>query len=222
MRRLIWRVAKNDAVQRQRSGPGLVAADILLYKADQVPVGDDQRQHLELARDLAIRFNSRYRAVFQIPEAVIPIISARVMDLQNPERKMSKSVSSPQGTINISDGPDEIARKIRRAVTDTETTVVYDPKTRPGVSNLLELLSGSTGKSPKELAGEYSSYGKLKDAVAESLVETLSPLQRRMDELRDDPGFVLRSLHEGAEKARTIAAETLVSAKDAVGLLAPG
>lgn len=201
--------------------PVLMAADILLYQTDQVPVGDDQRQHLELARDLAIRFNSRYQTVFRVPEAVVPTVGSRVMDLQNPERKMSKSMSSPQGTINITDGPDDIAKKIKRAVTDTKSAVVYDPKTRPGISNLLELLSGTTGQSPTDLAEEFSSYGSLKSAVTASLVETLTPLQLRMQELREDTNFLMHSLYEGAEKARAIASETLMHAKDAVGLLAP-
>lgn len=200
--------------------PVLMTADILLYQTDHVPVGDDQRQHLELARDLANRFNSRYGEVFQIPEAVIPKIGARVMDLQNPERKMSKSLSSPQGTINVTDSPDEIARKIRRAVTDTHNTVEYEPKARPGVSNLLELLSRTTGRSPAELAGEFSSYGLLKTAVAESLVEVLGPLHSRILELREDTGYVVRALSEGADKARAVASQTLRSAQVAVGLLA--
>jgi len=202
--------------------PVLMAADILLYQTEQVPVGDDQRQHLELARDLAIRFNGRYRTVFRVPEAVIPKVGARVMDLQSPERKMSKSVSSPQGTINITDTADEIDKKVRRAVTDTASTVVYDPKARPGISNLLVLLSGTTGKSPTDLAEEFSSYGSLKAAVTASLVDTLTPLQERIQELREDTGYVMRLLNEGADKARTIASETLSDAKDAVGLLARG
>ena len=202
--------------------PVLMASDILLYQTEQVPVGDDQRQHLELARDVAIRFNNRYRRVFRLPEAVIPKVGARVMDLQNPERKMSKSVSSPQGTINITDAPDVIDKKIRRAVTDTESAVVYDPGTRPGVSNLLEILSGTTGQAVTDLAEEFPSYGSLKSAVTASLVETLVPLQKRMQELRADTSYVMHALNEGAEKARSIAAETLANAKDAVGLLAPG
>jgi tryptophanyl-tRNA synthetase len=201
--------------------PVLMAADVLLYQANQVPVGDDQRQHLELARNLANRFNGRYREVFTIPEAVIPAIGARVMDLQNPERKMSKSVSSPRGTINMSDTPDEIVQKIKRAVTDTDSVVAYDPKNRPGVSNLLELLSAATGGAPKVLAKEFNSYGALKEAVATALVESLAPVQSRIRELRDDETYVFAALREGAEKARAIAEETLHAARDAVGLLSP-
>ncbi len=132
--------------------PVLMAADILLYEADRVPVGDDQRQHLELTRDVAARFNNRYGETFVVPEAAVPTVAARVMDLQEPTRKMSKSVSSPLGTVLVLDPPEEIDRKVRKAVTDTETEVRYDPARKPGVSNLLELLSASTGGDPAELA----------------------------------------------------------------------
>ncbi len=132
--------------------PVLMAADILLYDADRVPVGDDQRQHLELTRDLAIRFNHRYGPTFVVPEAAVPKVAARVMDLQEPTRKMSKSVSSPLGTVLVLDSPEEIDRKVRKAVTDTETEVRYDPVSKPGVSNLLELLAAATGGDPAELA----------------------------------------------------------------------
>ncbi len=200
--------------------PVLMAADILLYQTEQVPVGDDQRQHLELSRDLAVRFNGRYGTVFRVPEAIIPSVGARVMDLQYPNRKMSKSVGSPQGTINITDTADEIAKKVRRAVTDNEADVLYDPDTRPGLSNLLELLSVTTGRSPTDLAEDFSSYGELKAALTSSLIEALAPLQQRMQELRQDYGHVARLLNEGADKARAIASETLARARDAVGLLA--
>ena len=132
--------------------PVLMAADILLYDADRVPVGDDQRQHLELTRDLATRFNHRYGDTFVVPEAAVPKVAARVMDLQEPTRKMSKSVSSPLGTVLVLDPPEEIDRKVRKAVTDTETEVRYDPAHKPGVSNLLELLAASTGGDPADLA----------------------------------------------------------------------
>src|SRR5580658_3354494 len=139
--------------------PILQAADILLYDADRVPVGDDQRQHLELTRDLAIRFNHHLGNTFVVPEAAVPKVAARVMDLQEPTRKMSKSVSSPLGTVLVLDPPEEIDRKVRKAVTDTETTVRFDPEAKPGVSNLLELLGAATGGRPEDLAGRYANYG---------------------------------------------------------------
>ena len=157
--------------------PVLQAADILLYDAERVPVGDDQRQHLELARELAIRFNHRYGDTLVVPEAAIPTTAARVMDLQHPERKMSKSVSSPLGTILLFDEEADIVRKVKRAVTDTDGVVRYDPKAKPGVSNLLELLAVATGRSPVEVAGSYQRYGDLKADVAEALVELLRPVR---------------------------------------------
>ena len=214
---------KSHAQESVRAGlftyPALMAADILLYQADQVPVGDDQRQHVELTRDLALRFNARYREVFVVPEAVIPSVGARVMDLQEPSRKMSKSIVSPQGTINLTDTPDEIMRKVRRAVTDGETDVVYDRERRRGVANLLELLSAITGRSPDALAAEFSSYGALKAAVGDALVEALRPVQASIADLRSDLGSVEEALRRGAEKAQSIAQKTLADARDAIGLL---
>ncbi len=141
--------------------PALHAADILLYDADRVPVGDDQRQHLELARDAATRFNSRYGEVLVVPQSAVPKVAARVMDLQDPTSKMSKSAISPQGTIDLLDSPSELAKKVKRAVTDTEGEVRYDPEGKPGVSNLLELLSAATGEAPDALAVRYTQYGPL-------------------------------------------------------------
>jgi len=201
--------------------PLLMAADILLYDAARVPVGDDQRQHLELTRDLAQRFNARYGPVFTVPDVAVPKVGARVMDLQEPTRKMSKSVSSPLGTILVLDPPDEVARKVRRAVTDTETEVRYDPVSKPGVSNLLELLAAAAGGDPAELAGGFDSYGALKGAVAEALVELLRPLQARYAALAADPGHVAAVLAAGAAKARAVAAPTLDRAMAAMGLLVP-
>ena len=202
--------------------PVLMAADILLYHAEQVPVGDDQRQHLELTRNLAHRFNTRFGEVFTVPEAVVPTVGARVMDLQNPDRKMSKSVLSPRGTINITDSSDEISQKVKRAVTDTRSDVAYDPKNRPGVSNLLELLSVTTGEAPTVLAKRFDSYGGLKEAVTDALIDALSPIQTRIAELRRDETYVLGALRSGAERARAIADETLRAAREAIGLLPPG
>jgi tryptophanyl-tRNA synthetase len=202
--------------------PVLQAADILLYDADRVPVGDDQRQHLELTRDLAIRFNHHFGDTFVIPEAAVPPVAARVMDFQDPTRKMSKSVSSPLGTILVFDPPAEIDRKVRKAVTDTETAVRYDPASKPGVSNLLEVLAAATGESPSALADRYSSYGPLKADLSAALVELLRPVRERYEELTSDPGHVVSVLAAGAAKAHAVAAVTLDRAMRAAGLLAPG
>ena len=201
--------------------PALMAADILLYDAAEVPVGDDQRQHLELTRDVAIRFNNRYGDTFVVPEAAIPRAGARVMDLQHPERKMSKSTGSPLGTVLLFDEPEEIARKVRRAVTDTEASVRYDPEARPGVSNLLELLAAATGGDPKDLAGSYSTYGQLKSHLADALVELLRPVRERRAELAADPGAVSDLLAVGAAKAGRVASATYGRAAEAIGLLSP-
>ncbi|HEX2064431.1 MAG TPA: tryptophan--tRNA ligase [Acidimicrobiales bacterium] len=199
--------------------PVLQAADILLYDADRVPVGVDQRQHLELTRDLALRFNSRYGTVFTVPEAAIPKVGARIMDLQNPAAKMSKSADSPQGTALLLEPPETLVRKIRRAVTDTETEVRYDPEAKPGVSNLLELLAVATGRTPDEAAKGYTQYGPLKDDTASAVVEFLRPLQERYAELSADPRYVRSALQKGAEKAQAVASRTLARARDAIGLL---
>jgi tryptophanyl-tRNA synthetase len=199
--------------------PVLMAADILLYGTNRVPVGDDQRQHLELARDVAIRFNNRYGDTFVVPDAAIPTVAARVMDLQDPTRKMSKSESSPLGTVLLSDPPEVIERKVKRAVTDTETDVRYDPVKKPGVSNLLELLSAATGRSPGELAGDYPNYGSLKADTAAALIELIKPVQERRSALEGDLGHIREVLTEGAAKATAIARPTWERASAAVGFL---
>ena len=199
--------------------PVLQAADILLYDADRVPVGEDQRQHLELCRDLAQRFNTRYGDTFVVPEAGIPRVGGRVMDLQDPTKKMSKSADSPQGTILLLEEPAAIERKIKRAVTDTESEVRYDPEAKPGVSNLLELLAIATDRTPAEVAAGYTQYGPLKADAAAAVVEFLRPVQERFAELSRDPGHVHAVLDKGATKAQSVAAETLARAKHAVGLL---
>jgi tryptophanyl-tRNA synthetase len=198
--------------------PALQAADILLYDTDRVPVGDDQRQHLELARDVAIRFNSRYGDTFVVPEHAIPTVAARVMDLQEPTRKMSKSVDSPQGTVLILDPPEAITKKIKRAVTDNDGEVRYDPAAKPGVANLLEILGALTGNEPAELAGRYEQYGPLKADAAEAVVAALQPFQARYAELSADPAEVDRIIARGAEKAQAIASVTLDRAYRAIGL----
>ncbi|HEY5246192.1 MAG TPA: tryptophan--tRNA ligase [Acidimicrobiales bacterium] len=201
--------------------PVLQAADILLYDADRVPVGEDQRQHLELARDLAIRFNHRYGDTFVVPEGAFPTVGARVMDLQHPERKMSKSVDSPLGTVAVLDDPAEIERKVRKAVTDTDGDVRYDPETKPGLSNLLDLLAAATDRRPVDVAAGYSRYGDLKNDVAAALVELLRPVRERHLALSSDLGAVRGILAAGADRAHAVASATYARAADAIGLLAP-
>ena len=204
------------------SYPVLQAADILLYDAERVPVGDDQRQHLELTRELAIRFNHRYGDTLVVPEAAIPAAGARVMDLQHPENKMSKSVNSPLGTVLMLDSPDEIRRKVKKAVTDTDGEVRYDRAAKPGLSNLLELLAVATGRTPTVVAHSYERYGDLKDDVADALVELLRPVRERREALAADPGAVTSLLATGADKARDVASATYRRAASAIGLLSPG
>ena len=199
--------------------PALMAADILLYSSDRVPVGDDQRQHLELTRDLADRFNHRFGPTFVVPEAGIPAVGARVMDLQDPTRKMSKTEDSPQGVVLVLEDPDSITRKIRRAVTDTGTDVRYEPEAKPGVSNLLAILGAATGQHPAAVAEGYDRYGPLKADCAEAVVELLRPIQARYAELAADPAGVAAILAAGADKARSVAAGTMARARQAVGLL---
>jgi len=202
--------------------PVLQAADILLYDAERVPVGDDQRQHLELTRELANRFNHRYGPTLVVPEAAIPAAGARVMDLQHPGAKMSKSVNSPLGTILMLDPPSEIERKVRKAVTDTDGEVRYDPETKPGLSNLLVLLAVATGRTPVEVAASYQQYGDLKSDAAEALVELLRPVRERREALAADPGALTALLAAGADKARVVASATYRRAAEAIGLLGPG
>ena len=199
--------------------PALMAADILIYDADRVPVGDDQRQHLELTRDVAQRFNSRYGDTFVIPDAAIPTVGARVMDLQNPTAKMSKSAESPQGSVGIFEDPADIARKFARAVTDSETEVRYDPEAKPGVSNLLSILGAATGRSPADAAEGYSQYGPLKSDTADAVIAVLEPIAARKAELEADPAELARIIAAGADKAEAVACVTLARAKQAMGFL---
>jgi tryptophanyl-tRNA synthetase len=223
LRRMTQFKDKSDGSEFVSAGlftyPALMAADILLYDTDRVPVGDDQKQHLELARDLALRFNNRYGSTFVVPEPAIAKVGARVMDLQNPTKKMSKSEDSPQGTILVLEDLDAVAKKIKRAVTDTETEVRFDPTEKPGVSNLLSILSACTSIEPAVLADSYTRYGDLKAAVAEAVVETLRPIQQRYDELAADPSGTAAILAQGAEKARSIAGPVLKRARTNIGLL---
>ncbi|MFC6879593.1 MULTISPECIES: tryptophan--tRNA ligase [Actinomadura] len=199
--------------------PILMAADILLYDADEVPVGEDQSQHVELARDIAQRFNSRYGPTFTIPRAVNPPVAARIMDLSSPDAKMSKSASSAAGALRLLDDPDTLRRKVMRAVTDTGSDVTYDPARQPGVSNLLAILAACTGDRPDELAGRFDRYGTLKKAVADAVVDTLAPVRARYLELADDQPHVQALLRTGAERARAHAAAKVRKAKAAIGLL---
>ena len=201
--------------------PALQAADILLYDADEVPVGADQRQHIELTRDIAERFNSRHGETFKLPAAVVPAAGARVMDLQSPTNKMSKSLDSPRGTVDLLDDPSVITRKIKSAVTDSEAEVRYDVGAKPGVSNVLSILGAATGRAPEEVAEGYSMYGPLKADTAEAVVELLRPIQTRFAELEADPAETSRLLQIGADKARAIASVTLERARSNIGLLAP-
>lgn len=199
--------------------PILMAADILLYDTDEVPVGADQRQHVELARDLAVRFNARYGDTFTVPEAVNPPVAARVMDLSAPAKKMSKSTSSAAGALRLLDEPDLLGRKIMRAVTDAGTEVIYDPVRAPGVANLLDILAGCTGGLPQRLAAEFDRYGALKRAVADAVVATLAPIRERYLQLAAEPDHVQSALRAGAEQARDHARDKVRQAKEAIGLL---
>ncbi len=202
--------------------PALQAADILLYDTDIVPVGDDQRQHVELTRDVAIRFNSRYGAseddeVLVVPEHRIPPAGARVMDLQRPDDKMSKSLDSPNGIVYLTDTEADITRKFKRAVTDNDGEVRFDPEAKPGVSNLLTILAAAGGGDPEALAEGYSQYGPLKADATEAVLELLRPVQKRRDEL--DDGQVIELLAGGADKAREVASGVMDRVRDAVDLL---
>ena len=199
--------------------PALQSSDILLYDTDQVPVGEDQRQHVELTRDIAIRFNHRFGETFVVPEAVIPPTGAKVMDLQNPTSKMSKSDESPQGTIRVLDDPAVIEKKVKRSVTDSDSEVRFDPAEKPGVSNLLSILGAATGQTPQVAAEGIERYGDLKAATAEALIEMLRPIQERYSELAADPAETTRLLAVGADKARQVASATVGRAKANLGLL---
>jgi tryptophanyl-tRNA synthetase len=206
------------------SYPSLQAADILLYRPQYVPVGEDQRQHLELTRDLAQRFNSRFGMVFTLPEPYILKDAAKIFDLQEPHAKMSKSSSSPAGIIELLDEPRASAKKIRSAVTDTGREIVYDPDTKPGLSNLLVIYAALAGRTVAELAQDYQGkgYGDLKKDLAEVLVEFVTPIRDRVRFYLDDPGELDKILSRGAERAREVASETMATVYDRLGLLPPG
>ena len=202
--------------------PILQVADILLYQADEVPVGEDQRQHVELTRDLAERFNHRLGQTFTVPKPYIPKETAKIFDLQDPTAKMSKSAASPKGLVNLLDEVKASAKKIKSAVTDTGTVVSYDEKEKPGVSNLLTIYSAITGRSIPELVEHFEGkmYGALKTELAEVYSEWVTPIQERTRSYLDDPAELDRVLARGAEKARAVAGETLATAYDRIGFLA--
>ena len=199
--------------------PALQAADILLYDTNEVPVGDDQRQHIEITREIAERFNSHYGETFVLPEAVIPETGARVMDLQNPGNKMSKSSESPKGTIGLLDDPKQIEKKIKSAVTDTDGEVRFDFAQKPGVSNLLSILGAATDRDPASLAVDYAQYGPLKADTAAAVIDLIEPIQARYRELESDPAETARLLAMGADKAREIAEGTMERVRTNAGLL---
>ncbi|MFF9155791.1 tryptophan--tRNA ligase [Streptomyces sp. NPDC014846] len=229
MRRMV-QYKEKSARERERGGsvrlslltyPVLMAADILAFGTDEVPVGDDQVQHVELARDVAVRFNQRYGHTFVVPRATRPGVAARVMNLQDPTSKMGKSEDSGPGIVYLLDEPDAVRKKVMRAVTDSGRDVVYDRESRPGVANLLEILAACTDGDPEALAGAYASYGALKKDTAEAVVEVLRPVQARHRELCADPAHVEGVLRDGARRAREMARPTVDAAYRAIGLLPP-
>jgi tryptophanyl-tRNA synthetase len=198
--------------------PVLMAADILLYQTDLVPIGDDQRQHLELARDVAERFNARYGQTFVVPDGIYPEVGARIMDLQDPGRKMSTTGGTPQGTVLILDSPEVIRRKFKSAVTDSGRDVVRAPE-KPGVTNLIEILSVASGEAPEAVEARYDAggYAQFKEDVGEAVVALLAPVRERYRELRADEGELLRLLGHGAEKASEASAPTLEAMYERMG-----
>jgi len=203
--------------------PVLMAGDILLYQTDLVPIGDDQRQHLELARDIAERFNFRYGDTFKVPDGQFPQVGGRIMDLQEPTNKMSTTLSSEMGAVYINDSPDVIRKKFKSAVTDSGREVRYDPAEKPGVSNLLEVMSVATGETIDELTRRFADagYGDFKEAVGESVVELLAPIQERFEALRADERRLQHLLAMGAEKARRTSEPTLEQMYDRMGFVKP-
>jgi tryptophanyl-tRNA synthetase len=203
--------------------PVLMAGDILLYQTDLVPIGDDQRQHLELARDIAERFNYRYGETFRVPDGQFPEVGGRIMDLQDPTSKMSTTLSSEQGAVYIVDSPDAIRKKFKSAVTDSGREVRYDPQEKPGVSNLLEIMNVATGESIEALERRFdgAGYGEFKEAAGESVVELLTPIRERFEALRADERELQRLLGVGADKARRASEPTLEAMYDRMGFVKP-
>ena len=226
LRRMTQFKDKSDAQQFVSAAlftyPVLQAGDILLYQTDIVPVGVDQRQHVELTRDIAERFNSRFGQTFTLPRGVYPETGAKVMDLQEPEKKMSTTGGTEQGTVLMLDAPDVVRRKFKTAVTDSGREIVHSPE-KPGISNLIEIMSVATNDSIEAVQARYDGqgYGAFKGEVAEAVVTLLEPFQQRFRELRDDPGELQRLLALGAEKAREASAPTLGSMYDRMGFARP-
>jgi len=218
-------VAFKDKASRQEAQraslltyPVLMAADILLYDTNKVPVGDDQKQHLELTREIAERFNNRYGQTFVIPEFSKPPVAARVMDLQDPTRKMSKSVSSPLGKLDIFDSPADIEKKIKKAVTDTDGEMRYDWDTKPGLSNLIDIYAAFSGEPPESVAAKFERYGDFKTELAALVVESLAPVAQRYSELMADPGELENLMRKGAQKASHVSEAVYNRAASAMGL----
>ena len=202
--------------------PVLMAADVLAYRAHEVPVGEDQREHLELMRDVAVRFNNRFGELLVVPEARIPEIGARVRDLQEPDRKMSTTGGSEQGTVYVLDEPDTVRRKFRRAVADSGREIVRRDD-KPGISNLIEIMAVARGVGPEQVERDFegSGYGDFKTAVAEAVVDWLAPVRERYEALRGDPDELERVLAAGADKARAIASVTVADVREAMGVGPP-
>jgi tryptophanyl-tRNA synthetase len=218
------RAAEQDFVSAGLfSYPVLMAGDILLYQTDLVPIGDDQRQHLELTRDVAERFNQRFGETFTVPQGVYPEVGARIKNLQEPERLMSTTRGAPQGVVRIVDPPDVIRKKFKTAVTDSGTDVRHSPKDKPGISNLLEIMSVATGEPVPELEARYDGggYGRFKEDLGEAVGELLAPIQRRYEELRADEPQLREMLALGAGKAREASAPTLETIYERMGFVRP-
>ena len=201
--------------------PALMAADILLYQADLVPVGGDQKQHIEITRDIAVRFNGIYGDVFTIPEPYIPKIGARIMDLQSPTKKMSKSEISDGGCVLILDSPEDIMRMFKRAVTDSESSVIYDAEKKPGISNLMQIYSVCSGRNYDEITSEFDGlgYGALKQRVGEAVVETLRPIRSEAMRIMSDKAYIEAAYKKGAEKASKKAVRTLSKVYKKIGFI---
>jgi tryptophanyl-tRNA synthetase len=203
--------------------PVLMAGDILLYQTDIVPIGDDQRQHLELTRNVAERFNSRFGQTFAVPEAVFPEVGARIMDLQEPEKKMSTTGGTQQGTVFVLDPPDVIRKKLKTAVTDSGTDVRYSPDDKPGISNLIEVMAVARGEAIADVESRYDGqgYGQFKGDVGEAVIELFAPIRERYEELRSDEAELQRLLAKGADKAREASTPTLEAIYERMGFVRP-
>src|SRR5262245_54600759 len=226
LRRMTQFKEKSDQQEFVSAGlftyPVLMAGDVLLYQTDVVPIGDDQRQHLELMRDIAERFNSRYGETFKVPQGRYPEVGARIMDLQEPERKMSTTLGTEQGTLYLLDSPDVLTKKVRSAVTDSGREVRRGPG-KEGIENLIDIMSVSTGETREEIEGRYdgAGYGQFKSDVADAVVALVQPIQERYRELRGDEAELLRMLGIGADKAREASAPTLAQMYERMGLVRP-